>query len=568
MFFKRFRVHLTLTFGLSSLIVMAGLSYALGALVSARLAEEQGEALTRLARTTGVMLAEGLHERMREVALLTASPEVARLGADPLAWQPVLERLRATREHYAWLGVTDLRGHVVAATRHMLVGQDVSARPWWTAARTGPYAGDVHGALLLGQLLGPDETGEPMRFIDFAAPLKDTLGRPAGVLGVHVGWDWTRSVIRQARTEEERRRGILVFILNRAGEVIHRPAGEDTAALAPGERFSEQPRLLRWTDGQTYLTTAVPMRSRDALTDLGWTVVLRQPPAEALRTASQARRTVLVLGAGAALAFMVLAWWMAGRIARPLADIARAALRIQAGDLSARIPEDSGTTELARLTQSLRGMTQTLVAREQALEQANSELEARVTERTAELERANRALEDLARKDGLTGLLNRRTGDERLAEEMAHHRRGPGGLGVVLLDVDHFKRINDTFGHGVGDEVLREIAQRLSQGCRGTDIVVRHGGEEFMVLLPHTPVEGARTLAEKLREVIAAQPFGVAGTVTASLGVASPAEHFANVSAALKAADEALYAAKAAGRNTVVVREGPAGEARPARLPT
>ncbi len=362
--FKSFRVRMAVTFGLLFLLVTAGLSYGVGELVSARLEREQGDALEMVGRSTAAMLAEGLHERAREVTLIADSDEASRLGrGDPLAWQPVLERLRRTRSHYAWIGVTDTDGKVVAATRGMLVGQSVSARPWWQAGRRAPHVGDVHAAKLLASLLPADSTGEPMRFIDFAAPLRDGAGELRGVLGVHVGWDWVREVIAMVRSDDDRERGLLVFIFDRNGQLIHRPREMPTAALADGERLGGTPRLRLWQDGQRYLTASAPLKARSAPTDLGWTVVVRQPAAEALHTATAARRTVLAGGAAATLLLVLLACVMADRLSRPLARIALAAQRIQQGERDVGIPTDHSSSELARLSASLNGMTRTLVER-------------------------------------------------------------------------------------------------------------------------------------------------------------------------------------------------------------
>ena len=559
---RSFRARMAATFGLLFLLVTAGLSYGVGELVSARLEREQGAALEMVARSTAAMLAEGLHERAREVALIADSDESARLGrGDPAAWRPVLERLRQTRSHYAWIGVTDAEGRVVAATRDMLLGQAVAGRPWWQAGRLAPHVGDVHAAKLLASLLPKDSAGEPMRFIDFAAPLRRGAEPLHGVIGVHLGWDWVREVIASMRSDQDRERGVLVFILDRHGELIHRPREASTLTLVDGKRLAGAPRLLRWQDGEQYLTASAPLKSATALTDLGWTIVVRQPAAEALHTATAARRTVLGVGAAATLLLMLMACLMADRLGRPLARIARAAQRIQHGERGVGIPLDSSSTELERLGASLQGMVTTLVEREQALATARDELEQRVVERTAELAEANRRLEALASRDALTGLFNRRAADDRLVAEIARHRRSGRALGVVLLDVDHFKRVNDCHGHGVGDQVLHEVAQRLLGASRSTDFVARFGGEEFLVLLPETDAEGAVVAAEKLRAAIEAGPIGSAGRVTASLGLCTDAQARGDRAAVLKAADEALYDAKAGGRNRVVRAGALAAEA-------
>lgn len=166
--------------------------------------------------------------------------------------------------------------------------------------------------------------------------------------------------------------------------------------------------------------------------------------------------------------------------------------------------------------------------------------------------------------DPLTGLPNRRALDKRLVQEWSRLLRHGGRLSVIMADIDHFKNVNDRFGHPVGDEVLRQMARLLAEGCRESDMPARYGGEEFVVVATETNAEAAAGLAERLRASICAVPMeahGQAVNVTASFGVAdnkglkSPEE-------LVHAADEALYRAKEAGRNCVKRLETPASAAQ------
>ncbi len=156
-----------------------------------------------------------------------------------------------------------------------------------------------------------------------------------------------------------------------------------------------------------------------------------------------------------------------------------------------------------------------------------------------------------ADSDALTGVLNRLGFEAALGKELERSRRYGLPLSVVMLDLDHFKRVNDTWGHGAGDQVLVGVARIVETNLRDSDSVGRLGGEEFMVLAPGTPGRGAIQLAEKLRALVAATPLGPAGLVTGSFGVAElrPGE---TAEALLARADQALYAAKNGGRNRVI----------------
>ncbi|RME24721.1 MAG: sensor domain-containing diguanylate cyclase [Deltaproteobacteria bacterium] len=165
-------------------------------------------------------------------------------------------------------------------------------------------------------------------------------------------------------------------------------------------------------------------------------------------------------------------------------------------------------------------------------------------------------LERMATTDALTGLLNRRRFFEILDEETAKALRYERPLGLIMCDVDHFKSINDTYGHPMGDEVLKRVARVLGQEARATDRVCRIGGEEFAVVLPETDYTGAAHLAERFRQEIAAQRFTHEGkefSVTLSLGICVLPEHATHKEQLVQRADLALYQAKHGGRNRVVV---------------
>ncbi|HPB75450.1 MAG TPA: diguanylate cyclase, partial [Chromatiaceae bacterium] len=166
------------------------------------------------------------------------------------------------------------------------------------------------------------------------------------------------------------------------------------------------------------------------------------------------------------------------------------------------------------------------------------------------LQAANEELQRLAITDTLTGVWNRRHFEQVVAAEIQRNRRYGEPLSLLLFDIDHFKAINDTHGHLVGDQVLIGLCHRVREHLRGVDVLARWGGEEFVVLLPHCDGPQAQRLAEKLRALIAAEPFPGAGRVTSSFGVAEfrPPE---SADAWLNRADDALYQAKSAGRNRV-----------------
>jgi diguanylate cyclase (GGDEF)-like protein len=180
--------------------------------------------------------------------------------------------------------------------------------------------------------------------------------------------------------------------------------------------------------------------------------------------------------------------------------------------------------------------------------------------------RVLREKELLARLDPLTKLLNRRAVEDDLTRELARFKRHPGsGMAVLVLDVDHFKAINDQHGHPGGDAVLVGLAQRLQDVARTGDLVARAGGEEFWMLLPNTDAKGAMAVADRVRSDIAAAPFAVDGghaVVTVSVGVAAYSHDDESALELFHRADRALYLAKAQGRDRCVMAEAPRSAGR------
>jgi diguanylate cyclase (GGDEF)-like protein len=170
--------------------------------------------------------------------------------------------------------------------------------------------------------------------------------------------------------------------------------------------------------------------------------------------------------------------------------------------------------------------------------------------------RRRELLSEQARTDELTGLFNRRHFHERLAAELARAQRDEAPVGLVLLDVDDFKRVNDVHGHPVGDQVLTAFAGVLADHVRAGDVVCRTGGEEFGVILPNADAPEAERAAERLVRAVREASWAVAGPITASAGVAIAPEDAGTVAALFKAADECLLAAKAQGKDRVVLAAG------------
>ncbi len=196
----------------------------------------------------------------------------------------------------------------------------------------------------------------------------------------------------------------------------------------------------------------------------------------------------------------------------------------------------------------------------QAQQQANRELEKKVRERTEDLRKANSILEELSATDVLTGLKNRRSFDETAKREYVRCFRYQRPIALVFVDIDHFKKFNDVYGHLIGDEALRTVARILAHAAvRDSDMVARYGGEEFCILLPETETEGAVAVGERVRAQVEREEFLVNGQrvpITVSLGVSCHRPSSPDLlDSLIREADEALYDAKANGRNQVIAHK-------------
>ena len=507
-----------------------------------------------------------LDQAVRDVYLLSALPQL-RHPTDPAAARQVLENLQHHFKDYAWIGVADNEGKVLAATGGLLENRDVSSRPWFHTGELAVTASDYHPAVLLGKLL--PHAPDPWRFVDVAGPIHDEQGQLQGVLAIHLSWSWARALARDLLTPAQRDNGAEIIVVRNDGVVLLGPADIleqriSTESLTLAQQGKTGAITERWPDGRTYVTGySLSGQSRERST-LQWTVLARQTEQAAMASAHRFERRALWFSLLLASVLAAVAALLARRIAAPLKSLSGAIECIALAPEQASpdaIPLAGGFHEAEVLSEALRGLIRSERRHRSELEEMNAHLEETVAARTAELQ-------GLLMRDMLTGLPNRRALMQALPEAMARAARTRRPCAVLFLDMDGFKLINDTRGHEEGDVLLRQFGVRIQKSIRETDMVARLAGDEFVVILELLGDES--DAATKAADLLAqlSHPFDLASgrvQMGASVGVALHLpDQLPDAARLLARADQAMYEAKRAGKNRVALATV---EAEPAVLP-
>ena len=345
------RAVLALGFGTLGILATLALAALVSREASRRLEAEVGGQLAEIAGQMARSLDVGMFERWRDIQIAAASDSLRDPGAGAAAKRALMERMQATYPAYSIIGLIDPDGRVVVTSTGALEGADVSGRDYFRAARAAPFVGDVHPARLLqaalapgrgilgGEIPGGADPGEadprePLRLLDVSAPVRDADGRLVGVLAAHLDWTWARDMARTLEGSlRGHRAGAEILILSRDGAVLLGPAVLQGAPLpgdapAGGRPLDPQgiSRVGPWPDGTTvYLSARARTAGYRDYPGLGWQVVVRQSADRALASAAALRWNILAAGSGVALVAALLAWLLAGLIARPLRELAGAA---------------------------------------------------------------------------------------------------------------------------------------------------------------------------------------------------------------------------------------------------
>lgn len=533
-----------LCFGLVC-IVAAGAAYIAQSRVRGIVMANEAQQAAMIAN----ILNRGMFERYREARNLAAMPALKTIWTgDPAGIRQTLERIQASYPDYAWIGYATPDGTVQAATQGMLEGQSVQARPWFQDGLKGPAVGDVHEAKLLAKLLGPAPNNEPFRFVDVATPVHDDAGLVIGVIGVHLSWTWADETRQSILGSQFYGEGRSIWILSTDGTMLLGPQIGSKPFSEEQVLSMRQAKAGAFEDGSGAGSMLTGFAAAEGYRDypgLGWIVISRQP--DSIAYAATRGIVWMIMGLGCAIAAigLVCALFIGKSVVRPLQTIIEAANRIGRDPAITQLPRVTGSLEIVQLSSALRSLLRRAGAAEQQVIETSSRHAKDVS-----------TLRHLAETDALSGLLNRR-GFSLLADDaFSLYRRYERPLAVLILDIDFFKTVNDTYGHAAGDAVIRSVGAALTKALRTSDKVARFGGEEFVVLVHEVDAGGIITVAQNLRRAIEAltiehQDHRIA--VTVSVGGAMARRSDEDVQEVIERADSALYRAKAAGRNRVVI---------------
>ncbi len=374
---------------LLSVVLSLVIGLILGSAAESEAEHEIGSLHAEYARQLADQLDDNTNTRLKNVQIIAGLIDSRR--ANPDDQRALLSQMQAAYPEYAWIGLADLHGTLIAATGHLLEGQDVSTQAWYIHGKAATFVVDMHQTELLDKLLPVSSDGESLRFIDVTAPVKNAQGQVVGVLGALLNWSWVRSVEKNTLAPLRLSRNVEAMIISADGHVLLGPsslAGSQldaslfNSSQIPAQNYQNE----AWPDGIDYLSGFARGDGQGDFKGLGWTMLVRERATDAFAQASQTRQRLLLFGFGVGLLFAALGVWLMRRITRPLDQIAAAAERIQ-HDQDAEIPLFKGMDEVARVAHSLNSLVNSLAARNHELQGLNTSLEDRVMERTREIER-------------------------------------------------------------------------------------------------------------------------------------------------------------------------------------
>ncbi|MFC0389340.1 HWE histidine kinase domain-containing protein [Muricoccus vinaceus] len=411
---------LSTAFGALALLAAVISSAAIGRVADGRIRADIGAEFTSAAENVAALLDRGLFERLRDVQVAASLDTMIDTNVTLDGRRRILKRLQETYPDYAVLGYIGADGRVVETSSGILRGADVSGREYFQRGKQGPFVSDVHDAILMAPLLGRGSDNPP-RFVDLAAPVRAADNALVGVVAAHLYWEWAEGIERHVMAPIlARHPGAEAFILSKTGQVLlgpRRQRGASITDLAPSAlpdlanrkagSVVERPRLENGAEDRPYLVGYAPTHGHRTYQGLGWSVLVRQNAEAAFAPARQLAQQVLLWGFVAAALAAALGWLLAGLITRPLADLCRAAERLQTDPRAIEVPNSRGLREVMLLSSSISALVAGVRWRETALQ--DSEARLRIATEAAgikawEIDLTSGQHSHLERRSAVTGL--------------------------------------------------------------------------------------------------------------------------------------------------------------------
>lgn len=359
---KHLRLQLLLLIGGLAMTIAGGYVLLTMHLVQQQVAENQFQLQRILVTRMASQLDQDMHTRTVELRFLASLQRLRDPARSVEDKQALLLDKQAAYPFYAWIGVTDTEGRIVASTEPRINGADVSQRSWFTGGRQRLHQEDIHDAVLLGKLLPPPELDElPLRLMDISMPLQDREGRFIGVLATHLSLDWTYQ-LRNRLLDQIETPGLEMLLVNRHGDVI---VGSPTLPVRTAPKLTSLSVLQQtqagrvgtavetWPDGRRYLTSASPALGSHPYPGLGWSVLVRLDEEQAFAASRRMAAMALLAGLGAALAFAGVIWWTVGRKLRPMERLSQAVEQLDVQHPQVALPDVDGSGEVAVFARSM-----------------------------------------------------------------------------------------------------------------------------------------------------------------------------------------------------------------------
>lgn len=426
----KLRVQLSLAFGGMTLLLSLLSGSAAGLLAERQLKQNIGQKLASFAAYMSYGLEQDMFERYREMQTLSRVKTFRDQRVPESERQAFLEELQANFPSYSWIGFVNPEGIVQVSTNDLLEGESVIDRPWFTAALSQPYVGDVHPAIRLAGLLPESKLG-PVYFVDVATPVRDRQNRLIGVLAAHLNWKWAEEV-EQTLFDLPNAAGKDVWVLTQDGQVILGAPLETKSDLSSLSSFAAVNmgaqsgyRIERWPDGKRYLTGFFQGAGNHDYPDLGWVVLVRQEVDEAFAPARHLRQQIILGGVFLGGLFAFCGWLLADQIIRPILTVAAAANQIRQGIPGIRIPETEGNYEMAKLAQTLNQLISDVTTGEQEIREANQQLQTQlaISEHNAQaLRRSEEQLRQIADNINDALMLKSSTTNEPIYSNLGYAR--------------------------------------------------------------------------------------------------------------------------------------------------